>query len=145
VLRLVPNGLREASLALGTTQWQTVRRVVLPTARPGLVTAVLLGVARVIGETAPVLLVAGSTNELNWNAFKGPQMSLPLFVFTDMRMPIDQAIDRAFGAAVVLLVLVVVFFSLARILGGRPLGHVSPRKQRRLAAARARRLESRPS
>ena len=59
VLRLVPNGLREASLALGTTQWQTVRRVVLPTARPGLVTAVLLGVARVIGETSPVLLVAG--------------------------------------------------------------------------------------
>ena len=68
VLRLVPGGLREASLALGTTQWQTVRRVVLPTARSGLVTAVLLGVARVIGETSPVLLVAGSTSELNYDA-----------------------------------------------------------------------------
>jgi phosphate transport system permease protein len=145
VLRLVPNGLREASLALGTTQWQTVRRVVLPTARPGLVTAVLLGVARVIGETSPVLLVAGSTNELNYNPFHGPMMSLPLFVFTDMREPVDQAIDRAFGAAVVLLVLVVVLFSLARILGGRPPGHTSRRKQRRLAAARARRLESEPA
>jgi phosphate transport system permease protein len=144
VLRLVPNGLREASLALGTTQWQTVRRVVLPTARPGLVTAVLLGVARVIGETSPVLLVAGSTNELNYNPFHGPMMSLPLFAFTGMREPVDQAIDRAFGAAVVLLVLVVVLFSIARILGGRPPGHISARKQRHLAAARARRLESEP-
>jgi phosphate transport system permease protein len=145
VLRLVPGGLREASLALGTTQWQTVRRVVLPTARPGLVTAVLLGVARVIGETSPVLLVAGSTNELNWDPAHGPQLSLPLFVFTDMRMPINNAIARAFGAAVVLLVLVVVLFALARILGGRPLGHISRRKQRRLAAARARRSESEPA
>ena len=97
VLRLVPNGLREASLALGTTQWQTVRRVVLPTARPGLVTAVLLGVARVIGETSPVLLVAGSTNELNADPMHGPMLSLPLFAFTQMKMPLDTAIARAFG------------------------------------------------
>jgi phosphate transport system permease protein len=145
VLRLVPGGLREASLALGTTQWQTVRRVVLPTARPGLVTAVLLGVARVIGETSPVLLVAGSTNELNWDPLHGPQLSLPLFAFTEMRMPLDNAIARAFGSSVVLLMLVVVLFGLARILGGRPPGHISPRKQRRLAAARARRLESEPT
>jgi len=134
VLRLVPNGLREASLALGTTQWQTVRRVVLPTARPGLVTAVLLGVARVIGETSPVLLVAGSTNELNYDPTHGPQLSLPLFVFTGMRQPLDVAIARAFGAAVVLLALVVVFFALARIIGGREPGHLSGRQRRRLAA-----------
>jgi phosphate transport system permease protein len=139
VLRLVPGGLREASLALGTTQWQTVRRVVLPTARPGLVTAVLLGVARVIGETSPVLLVAGATNELNADPLHGPQLSLPLFVFTQMRMPLDTAIARAFGAAVVLLVLVVVLFALARILGGRPPGQTTRSKRRRLAAARARR------
>ena len=130
----MPNGLREASLALGTTQWQTVRRVVLPTARPGLVTAVLLGVARVIGETSPVLLVAGSTNELNYDPTHGPQLSLPLFVFTGMRQPLDVAIARAFGAAVVLLVLVVVFFALARIIGGRAPGQMSRRQQRRLAA-----------
>ena len=142
VLRLVPNGLREASLALGTTQWQTVRRVVLPTARPGLLTAVLLGVARVIGETSPVLLVAGSTNELNADPLHGPMLSLPLFAFTQMKMPLDTAIARAFGSCVVLLVLVVVLFGLARILGGRPPGHISPRRQRRLAAARARRTES---
>ena len=145
VLRLVPNGLREASLALGTTHWQTVRRVVLPTARPGLVTAVLLGVARVIGETSPVLLVAGNTNELNADPMHGPQLSLPLFAFTQMKMPLDTAISRAFGSSVVLLVLVVVLFGTARILGGRPPGHISPRKQRRLAAARARRQESEPA
>ncbi len=133
VLRLVPGGLREASLALGTTQWQTVRRVVLPTARSGLVTAVLLGVARVIGETSPVLLVAGSTSELNYDALHGPQVSLPLFVFNEMRLPLDEAIARAFGAAVVLLVLVVVLFGLARVVGGRPPGHLSRRQRRRLA------------
>jgi phosphate transport system permease protein len=133
VLRLVPNGLREASLALGTTHWQTVRGVVLPTARSGLVTAVLLGVARVIGETSPVLLVAGSTNELNFNPLHGPQVSLPLFVFNEVRLPLDAAIARAFGAAVVLLVLVVVLFALARIVGGRAPGQLSRRQRRRLA------------
>jgi len=148
VLRLVPNGLREASLALGTTHWQTVRRVVLPTARPGLVTAVLLGVARVIGETSPVLLVAGSTIELNADPMHGPMLSLPLFAFTQMKMPLDTAIARAFGSCVVLLVLVVVLFALARILGGRPPGHVSRRTLRRRAQqrqARARRPESEPA
>ncbi len=117
----------------------------LPTARPGLVTAVLLGVARVIGETSPVLLVAGSTNELNWDPTHGPMLSLPLFAFTQMRMPLDTAIARAFGSSVVLLVLVVVLFGLARMLGGRPPGHMSRRKLRRLGAARARRLESEPA
>jgi phosphate transport system permease protein len=133
VLRLVPNGLREASLALGTTHWQTVRGVVLPTARSGLVTAVLLGVARVIGETSPVLLVAGSTNELNFNPLHGPQVSLPLFVFNQVRLPLDTAIARAFGAGVVLLALVVVLFALARIIGGRTPGQLSRRQRRQLA------------
>lgn len=142
VLRLVPNGLREASLALGTTQWQTVRRVVLPTARAGLVTAILLGVARVIGETSPVLLVAGSTSELNYDPTDQPMLSLPLYVFTGFRQPIDVAIQRAFGAATVLLVLVVVFFALARIIGGREPGHLSGRQRRRLAATAAAQGES---
>ena len=145
VLRLVPGGLREASLALGTTHWQTVRRVVLPTARSGLVTAVLLGVARVIGETSPVLLVAGSTNELNADPMHGPQLSLPLFVFNQMRMPLEPAIARAFGAAVVLLVLVVVLFALARIIGGREPGRMSRRQQRRLQATFAHSFESEPA
>jgi phosphate transport system permease protein len=143
VLRLVPNGLREASLALGCTQWQTVKGVVLPTARSGLVTAVLLGVARVIGETSPVLLVAGSTNELNYDPMHDPQVSLPLFVFNQVRLPLDQAVARAFGAAVVLLLLVVVLFALARVIGGRPLGRPSWRARRR--RRRADRLTRRTS
>ena len=144
VLRLVPGGLREASLALGTSQWQTVWKVVLPTARPGLVTAVLLGVARVIGETSPVLLVAGNTAEMNTDPMHGPQVSLPLFIFSQMRLPVDQAIQRAFGAGVVLLLLVVVFFSVARIVGGRPPGRTSRRAQRRMAARFARTHASTP-
>jgi phosphate transport system permease protein len=97
------------------------------------VTAVLLGVARIIGETSPVLLVAGSTNELNADPRQGPQLSLPLFVFNGLRSPIDVAITRAFGAGVVLLALVVLFFALARIIGGRTPGRLSRRQQRRLA------------
>jgi phosphate transport system permease protein len=135
VLRLVPNGLREASTALGASQWETVRRVVLPSARPSLVTAVLLGVARVVGETSPILLTAGFTNELNYDPLHGPQVSLPLFAFTEVRFPIDNAITRAFGAAVALLLLVLVLFTAARVIAGRPLGHVGRRERRRLDRA----------
>ena len=78
VLRMVPGTLREASYALGCSQWRTVLMVVLPTARSGLATAVVLAMARGIGETAPVLLVSGYTNACNWNAFNGWQTSLPL-------------------------------------------------------------------
>jgi phosphate transport system permease protein len=119
VLRLVPQGLREASYALGASRFETVRKVVLPTARPGLVTAVLLGVARVVGETAPVLLVAGFTAEMNTNPFSGPQVSLPLFAFTYVKYPVDNAITRAFGAAFALVLIVLVLFVVARVLGSR--------------------------
>jgi phosphate transport system permease protein len=132
VLRLVPNGLREASAALGASQWETVRRVVLPTARPSLVTAVLLGVARVVGETSPILLTAGFTNELNYDPLHGPMVSLPLFAFTEVKFPLDNAIARAFGAAVALLLLVLVLFTAARVIGGRPVGHTHRRERRRL-------------
>ena len=121
VLRLVPQPLREASYALGCTQWQTVRKVVLPSARTGLITAVLLGVARVIGETAPILLTSGFTAELNADPVHGPQVSLPLFAFTLVKYPVDNAIARAFGAALVLLVVVVVLFTTARLLGRKKL------------------------
>jgi phosphate transport system permease protein len=130
ILRLVPNGLREASYALGSSQWSTVRKVVLPTARAGLVTAVLLGVARVIGETSPVLLTAGFTNELNYDPLHGPQVSLPLFAFTEVKFPLDAAVARAFGAALVLLVLVVILFTIARIIGGRSPGATTHRRER---------------
>ncbi len=82
VLRLVPGTLREASYALGSSQWRTVWNVVLPTARSGLATAIVLGMARGIGETAPVLVVSGVTSEVNLNPLQGPQVSLPLFIYT---------------------------------------------------------------
>jgi len=87
VLRLVPGNLREASYALGTTRWRTVWHVVLPTARSGLVTAVILGTARGIGETSPVLLTSGVTAVLNLNPFSGPMISLPLQVFDFVKSP----------------------------------------------------------
>ena len=119
VLRLVPNGLREASLALGASQWQTVLHVVLPTAKSGLTTAVVLAMARGIGETAPVLLTAGFTKNLNLDPLSGPQVSLPLVVYSLVRQPEPEAITRGFGAACTLLALVLVLFTVARILGGR--------------------------
>lgn len=115
VLRVVPGGLREASLALGASQWQTVRKVVLPTARPALATAMVLGVARGIGETSPVLITAGYTTFLNANPFEGPMVSLPLFAYTLARSPEPLFQTRAFGAAAVLMVLVLLVFLIARL------------------------------
>jgi phosphate transport system permease protein len=121
VLRVVPGGLREAGLALGATRWQTVRRIVLPTARSGLATAVILGLARAVGETAPVLITSGASTFLNVNPFRGPMNSLPLFIFTAVRSGEPTFIARGFGAASVLLVLILVLFGVTRILArGKP-------------------------
>jgi phosphate transport system permease protein len=130
VVRLVPGSLREASLAMGAPQWRTVWHVVLPTARSGLTTAVLLGAARGIGETSPVLLTAGFGSSLNFNIFSGPMVSLPLATFTFSQSPEHSMVARAFGAATVLLALVLVLFGLARALGGRAPGELSARAQR---------------
>ncbi|MEQ1786053.1 MAG: ABC transporter permease subunit, partial [Acidimicrobiales bacterium] len=140
-LRLVPGNLREASAALGAPQWRTVRHVVLPTARSGLATAVILGVARGIGETAPVLLTAGFTSTLNVNPVEGPMVSLPLATFEFVRSPQPALVARGFATAAVLMVLVLVLFVLARIVGGRPAGRVSNRQAKRLAARSRRDVE----
>jgi phosphate transport system permease protein len=134
VLRLVPRGLAEASYALGSGQWRTVWYVTLPTARSGLATAVVLGAARAIGETSPVLLTAGATGFLNFNPVKSPMMSLPLLAFTEVQSPIDVERARGFGAAAVLLVLVLVLFAVVRVIGGRGPGKLTRRQQRRRAA-----------
>jgi phosphate transport system permease protein len=115
VLRVVPGGLREASLALGASQWQTVRKVVLPTARPALATAMVLGIARGIGETSPVLITAGYTTFINANPFDGPMVSLPLFAYTLARSPEPLFQTRAFGAAALLMILVLLVFLVARL------------------------------
>ncbi len=138
VLRLVPGNLREASAALGAPQWRTVRHVVLPTARSGLATAVILGVARGVGETAPVLLTAGFTSTLNVNPVKGPMVSLPLATFEFVRSPQPALVARGFATAAVLMVVVLILFVVARIVGGRPAGRVSKRQAGRLAARSAR-------
>jgi phosphate transport system permease protein len=117
VLRTIADSLREASLALGATLWRTVVGVVLPTARSGLTTAVLLGVARAVGETAPVLLTAKGAPNTNLNPFSGPQSNLPLFVYQLIGQPNQRQKDRAYTGALVLLVLVVVLFTLARMAG----------------------------
>jgi phosphate transport system permease protein len=132
VLRLVPGGLREASLALGGTEWRTTSRVVLPTSRSGLVTAVILGVARVIGETAPLILTVGGAFIMNWNPLVGKQDSLPFFVFRLIRFPQEAQIARAWTGALVLLILVLVLFVIARAIGGRGPDNISRLKKRRL-------------
>ncbi|MEA2534116.1 MAG: phosphate transport system permease protein [Actinomycetota bacterium] len=116
VLKVVSSSLREAGLALGASQWQTVRRVVLPTARPGLATALILGIARIVGETAPLLIVTGASTFLNRNPFHNPMTSLPLFIFSAVRSGEPVFIQRAYGAAALLLALVLVLFSITRVL-----------------------------
>ncbi len=115
VLRVVPGSLREASLALGASRWRTVWHVVLPTARPGLATAVILGVARGIGETSPVLLTSGSATFLVRNPTEGVMNSLPLYIYSTVRSGEPLEIARAFAAASVLLALVLLLFVLARV------------------------------
>lgn len=114
VLRVVPGGLREAGLALGASQWQVVRHVVLPTARPGLATALILGIARGVGETAPVLIVSGASTFLNFDPTENTMNSLPLFIFIGVRSGQPTFIDRGFGAAAVLLTLVLLLFAVTR-------------------------------
>jgi len=140
VLRLVPGHLKEASLALGASRWRTVRHVVLPTARPGLATAVILATARGIGETSPVLLTAGYSTALNANPFHDPQVSLPLATFTLIKSPQPNVVARGFGTAALLLALVLVLFIVARLIGGRGPTDLSKRQQRGRARQSARDL-----
>jgi phosphate transport system permease protein len=138
VLRLVPGNLREASSALGSPQWRTVWHVVLPTARSGLATAVILGAARGIGETSPVLLTAGYTTYLNTNPLHGPMVSLPLAAFELVSSGVPNFVARGFGAAAFLLLVVIILFVIARIIGGRGPGNLSPRQARRARRQSAR-------
>ena len=115
MLKLVPNELREASLALGVPRWRTIVRVVIPTALPGIITGVMLGVARVMGETAPLLLLTGFTSSINTDLLHGPQASLPLIIFDQAQRPSDIAIQRAWGTALVLIALVMLLNLVGRI------------------------------
>jgi phosphate transport system permease protein len=123
MLLLIPNDLREAGVALGATQWRTVSGVVVPAARSGLVTAVILGVARIIGETAPLLLVSGGADALNFNPTSGPMGSLPFYIWKAfLTGGTEEAYTRAWGGMLILLILIVFLFSLARYFSGRKVG-----------------------
>ncbi|SDT00888.1 phosphate ABC transporter membrane protein 2, PhoT family [Nocardioides scoriae] len=125
MLRLVPNDLREASYALGVPKWRTIAKVVLPTALGGIVTGVTLSIARVVGETAPLLLIAGLTTRTNLNPFDGRMTTLPVLIFTQNANPgIPPAgggdppgVLVAWGGAFVLIVIVMVLNLAARLIG----------------------------
>ena len=119
VLNLIPNDLREAGVALGGTQWRTVAMIVLPAAKSGLVTAVILGVARIAGETAPLLLLTGGGDKINANAFSGPLGSLPYYIWKSFNAGSPEAITRAWAGLLVLVGLVLVLFTVARYLGSK--------------------------
>ena len=120
MLLLIPNELREAGVALGATQWRTVSGVVVPAAKSGLVTAIILGIARIIGETAPILLVSGGADALNFNPMSGPMGSLPFYIWKAfLTGGTEEAYARAWGGMLILLILIVVLFGLARYLSNR--------------------------
>ena len=119
MLRLVPGELREASEALGIPKWRTVLSVVVPAAASGIVTGVLLAIARVTGETAPLLLTAFGYDAIRTSPIDGPQSSLPLFVFSQASSAFQVAIDRAWAGALTLIAIVLILTILARVITSR--------------------------
>ncbi len=122
MLKLVPDELREASYALGVPKWRTIVKVVLPTAMGGIVTGVTLAIARVAGETAPLLIIAGATTSTNFNPFDGRMMTLPVFIFSSISeqgLYREESTARAWGAALVLIIIVMSLNLLARFIGAK--------------------------
>ena len=119
VLKLVPEDLRAVSYALGARQWRSSLMVVLPTVRSGLTTAAILGVARVVGETAPLLLTALSNNAFKFNPFNGPIASMPMYIFGLLQIGTEYSIARAWSGSLVLMLIVLALFVTARRLGGK--------------------------
>jgi len=119
VLLLIPSDLREAGVALGGTQWRTVALIVIPAAKSGLVTALILGIARVAGETAPLVLLTGGGESVNLNPFSGPMGSLPMYIWKCFGQGTEESITRAWSGILVLLVIVLALFTAARFLSER--------------------------
>lgn len=119
VLNLIPNELREAGVALGGTQWRSVAMIVLPAARSGLITAMILGVARIAGETAPLLLLTGGGDKVNPNPFHDSVGSLPYYIWKSFNAGSPEAITRAWAGLLVLLIVILILFISARLLSTR--------------------------
>jgi len=115
MIRLVPDDLREASYALGVPKWRTIAKVVLPTALAGLVTGVLLAIARVIGETAPLLVAAGMSQYMNFNLFENAMSSLPTFVYQSWKFTSEAGNQLAWTGALVLLLIVMLLNVVGRL------------------------------
>ena len=120
MLRVVPADLREASYALGVPKWKTIARIVLPTALSGIVTGIMLAIARVMGESAPVLILVGSTNALKWDPSGGPMSSLPLMMLDMYKAGVsDPVLDKMWGAAFTLVLLIAILNIAARIISAK--------------------------
>jgi phosphate transport system permease protein len=117
MFRLVPKDLREAAYALGVPKWRTILKVVVPTAIGGVITGVVLAISRVIGETAPLLVVAGATDGVNFNLFDGRMTTLPVFIYSQYAQSTPAGYERAWGGALVLIAIVMVLNLIARVLG----------------------------
>ncbi len=115
MLKLVPDELREASYALGIPKWKTIVRVVVPTALPGIISGILLAIARVIGETAPVLVLVGYARSINFDVFDGNMASLPLLIYTELINPQPAGQMRVWGAALTLIIVVAILMLLAAL------------------------------
>ena len=119
MLKIVPNELREASYALGVPKWLTIVKVVIPTALAGIATGVIIAIARIIGETAPLLLAAGFTTSMNYNPFEEKMMTLPVFVYTSYAIQgtdVQSYVDRAWAGALTLMLIVMILNLVARII-----------------------------
>ncbi len=110
MLKLVPDELREASYALGVPKWKTIVRIVIPTALPGMLSGILLALARVMGETAPVLILVGYSTAINFDVLHGNMASLPLLIYTELKNPEAAGVQRVWGAALTLIVLVAILY-----------------------------------
>jgi len=115
MLRLVPQDLREASYALGIPKWKTIMRIVVPIAMPGIITGVLLSIARVMGETAPVLVLVGYSRSINFDIFNGNMASLPLLIYSELNNPEHAGFLRVWGAALTLIIVVAVVYLVAAL------------------------------
>jgi phosphate transport system permease protein len=117
MIKLVPTELREASYALGVPKWRTIVKIVIPTSLPGIVTGVTIAIARVIGETAPLLIICGTTDSSNFNLFNGRIMTLPVFIYSQYKtpgFPVEASLQRAWGAALVLTLIIMALNLTAR-------------------------------
>ncbi|MRH92513.1 phosphate ABC transporter permease PstA [Nocardia sp. SYP-A9097] len=110
MLKLVPDELREASYALGIPKWKTILRIVVPTAAPGMISGILLSVARVMGETAPVLVLVGYSKSINQNLFDGNMASLPLMIYQELANPEPAGRARVWGAALTLILIIALLY-----------------------------------